>query len=119
MSFRFGVPDGGDEWPSRDQRHVRDADVHELGPVAFPAYDSTSVSVRDLLAGMDATQIRSLFRELAEYLDADPIDLTGQSDARSDDGGEPGAEPDAPTAPQLTLRQRLDEGALRARGILL
>lgn len=116
MSFRFGVPDGGDEWPTRDRREIRDADVHELGPVAFPAYDTTSVSVRDLLAQLDPSEIRSLVRELAEHLDADPVDLAGRSRAWSADGGDTGDEP-AP-APPLTNRQRLDDGALRTRGIL-
>lgn len=50
MSFRFGVPDKGDVWTRRpgkpDLREVRDADVHELGPVVFPAYEGTSVTVR-------------------------------------------------------------------------
>lgn len=123
MSFRFQVPDGGDEWPTRDKREVRDADVHELGPVAFPAYDDTSVSVRSLLAQCDVDERRALIRELAAELRlaADLEDLTGQSDERIDDGGEPGAEPDRTTAPpaqQPHLRQRLDDGALRARGIL-
>lgn len=47
MSFRFEVPDGGDRW-SRDktQREIHRADVAELGPVVFPAYDTTSVTVR-------------------------------------------------------------------------
>lgn len=118
MSFRFGVPAGGDEWPTRDKRNVRDADVHELGPVAFPAYDETSVSVRSLLAQCDVDERRALIRELADELRqyADLTDLTGQSDERIDDGGDPGAEPDRTTPTHL--RQRLDEGALRARGIL-
>jgi HK97 family phage prohead protease len=118
MSFRFGVPEGGDEWPARDKRHVRDADVHELGPVAFPAYDATSVSVRSLLAQCDPDERRALIRELAAELRlaVDLNDLTGQSDAWSDDGGESGAEPDLPQP--MSLRQRLDDDALRLKGIL-
>jgi len=47
MSFRFTVPDGGEEWsPNRDVRTVTDVDVPELGPVVFPAYMDTTVSVR-------------------------------------------------------------------------
>lgn len=126
MSFRFGVPDGGDTWTRRQDapelREIRDADVHELGPVAFPAYDGTSVSVRSLLAQCDADERRALIQELAAELRLalDLTDLTGQSDAGSDDGGDTGAEPDqpAPPASQQTVRQRLDEGALRARGII-
>jgi HK97 family phage prohead protease len=121
MSFRFSVPDGGDEWPTRDQRHIRDADVHELGPVAFPAYDTTSVTVRSLLAQLDPDEHRALIRELAAELRlaADLQDLVGRPDARSAGGDEPGTEPGkSPAPPQAHLRQRLDEGALRARGIL-
>jgi HK97 family phage prohead protease len=126
MSFRFGVPDGGDTWTRRkdapELREIRDADVHELGPVAFPAYDGTSVSVRSLLAQCDVDERRALIQELAAELRLalDLTDLTGRSDAGSDDGGDTGAEPDqpAPPAPHQTVRQRLDQGALRARGII-
>jgi HK97 family phage prohead protease len=127
MSFRFGVPEKGDEWSRRagdvDLRGIRDADVHELGPVAFPAYDDTSVSVRSLLAQCDPDERRSLIRELAEELRqyTDLSDLAGQSDAWSDDGGESGTgqeNGDGPPAPTPHLRQRLDDGALRTRGIL-
>jgi HK97 family phage prohead protease len=124
MSFRFGVPDGGDLWTKRDGmdvREIRDADVHELGPVVFPAYDSTSVSVRSLLAQLDPDEHRALLQELAEQLRAlDSTDFVGRPGARSSGGDEPGTETsgDVP-APTPHLRQRLDDGALRARGILL
>lgn len=130
MSFRFGVPDGGDTWTRRsgavDLREIGDADVHELGPVAFPAYDNTTVSVRSLddartlLAGLDIAERRALLRELAadERLAVDLSDLTGRAVAWSDPGGDPGAEPEPSTTSQPHLRQRLDQGALRARGIL-
>jgi HK97 family phage prohead protease len=127
MSFRFGVPAKGDTWTRRsgdvDLRGIRDADVHELGPVAFPAYDDTSVSVRSILAGLDPDERRSLARELAAELAqlglrvADLTDLDGRDGTRSAPGVCTGAEPDA--APKPHLRQRLDDGALRARGILL
>lgn len=127
MSWRMMVaPESGDRWTRRtgqvDKRDVLDADVPEAGPVVFPAYDATTVSVRSLLAGFSPEERAALVRELAAELRlaVDLSDLTGQSTARSDDGGELGTEPgkgDAPPAPQLT-RQRLDEGALRARGIL-
>jgi HK97 family phage prohead protease len=122
MSFRFGVPDGGDRWSSRggvDQREIRDADVHELGPVVFPAYDSTSVSVRSLLAQLDPDEHRSLIRELAAELRGavDLQDFTGRP-AQGAGGGEPDTEPAGDVSP-LSNRQRLDDGALRLRGILL
>ena len=121
MSFRFGVPDGGDTWTRQrgglELREIRDADVHELGPVVFPAYDTTTVSVRSLLSGMDAEERAAPIRELAAELRlaADLTDLTGRSGARSSDGG------DSTTthqAPPITNRMRLDDGALRLRGIL-
>lgn len=125
MSFRFGVADKGDTWTRRagepDLREIRDADVHELGPVVFPAYSGTSVGVRSLLAQLDPSEHRVLIHELAAEvrLAVDLQDLTGRPGARSAGGGDTDAESDSAPAPQLTLRQRLDEGALRTRGILL
>lgn len=49
MSFRFSVPEGGQEWTredGRDSRRVTRARVPELGPVVFPAYSPTTASVR-------------------------------------------------------------------------
>ena len=190
MSFRFGVPKNGDEWPTRDKRNVRDADVHELGPVAFPAYDSTSVSVRSMLAQLGPDEYRVLAREFADRFNVpilraesedygDPAVLAQAVDVALDQAiasmptdagpdlqkalafltaadasmdallaamgvedlpdsparsrptyltgsrlrgaatGDPGAEPEPSTTRTPHLRQRLDEGALRARGILL
>ena len=45
MSFRFSVLD--EEWSNGDtERVIREVDLHELGPVVFPAYSSTTVGVR-------------------------------------------------------------------------
>ena len=90
MSFRFSVPDGGDHWSKRDgveRREIRDVDIAELGPVAFPAYDTTSVTVRSLLAGLAPDEYRALLEELAADLRNLP-DLTGQPVARSAGGGD-------------------------------
>ncbi len=128
MSFRFEVPDGGDTWSrsgSTEEREIRDADVHELGPVVFPAYDTTSVTVRSLLAQLDPDQYRHLLRELADEIGAlvraDLTDIVGRPGTRSSGGDENGTQAGAavPTQHQPHLRQRLDDGALRARGILL
>jgi HK97 family phage prohead protease len=115
MSFRFGVPEGGDDWPTRDQRNVRDADVHELGPVAFPAYDTTSVTVRSLLAQLDPDEHRALIRELAAELRRVPdlSDLTGRPSTRSAGGGVPG-----PQGPPVITRSLVDNDELRLRGII-
>jgi HK97 family phage prohead protease len=129
MSFRFGVPEGGHTWTRQDSgvelREIRDADVHELGPVVFPAYDTTSVSVRSLLAQLDPDEYRAMLRELAAQLaeemapqETPPTDFVGQPGARSSGGDEPGARSGNDRTPRMHLRQRLDEGALRARGIL-
>ncbi len=145
MSFRFGVPDKGDVWSRGadgvDTREIRDADIHELGPVVFPAYDQTSVSVRSLLAGLDVGEIRELVHELAGHLglavDLDRQatvktfeagwdegrrliqDLTGQPVARSAGGGESGTSPGVGRVPSTpSTRQLLDDGTLRLKGIL-
>jgi len=123
MSFRFQVPDGGDTWSSRtadvDLRQIADTDTSEIGPVVFPAYDTTSVTVRSLLAQLDPDEHRTLIRELAAELRhaADLTDLTGRP-TQGVGGGDPGAEPEPSTTPALTNRLRLDDGALRLRGIL-
>lgn len=135
MSFRFAVPDGGDKWTQRsgdvELREIHDTDTAECGPVVFPAYDQTSVSVRSLLAQLDPDEYRMLLRELAAELrfavdladlsePTETTDLTGRPDARSAGGGDAsGDEPGNGLPPALTHRQRLDDGALRARGILL
>lgn len=123
MSFRFEVPEGGDSWTrsgAAEEREIRDADVHELGPVVFPAYDTTTVTVRSLLAQLDPGERDALVREVAELLRADLPDLVGRPGARSSGGDEAGSRtPERAAAPAPHLRQRLDDGALRARGILL
>lgn len=47
MSFRFSIPEGKDKW-NREQteRTIHEVKLYELGPVVFPAYESTSVGVR-------------------------------------------------------------------------
>jgi len=122
MSFRFTIPTGGEEWAKRDgldTRTIRAADIAELGPVAFPAYDATSVSVRSMLAALDPDEHRELIRLLAAEIRAlDVTDLAGRPTGAAG-GGDPGTTTSGDvTAPQPHLRQRLDEGALRARGIL-
>ena len=55
MSFRFAVPDGGDDWDRSGPvplRTVKEVRLFELGPVTFPAYDDTSVMVRSLIDAM-------------------------------------------------------------------
>jgi len=96
MSFRFSVrKPGGDRWNRRnkdgvDKRDILDADVHEAGPVVFPAYAQTSVTVRSLLASATEEDRAALIEELADAI-GEAVDLpyfTGQWTARSDHGGE-------------------------------
>jgi HK97 family phage prohead protease len=98
MSFRFQVPDGGDTWEQTrsrvDKRRVTAADVYEVGPVVWPAYDSATLSVRSLIASFDAEERRALIRELADELRI-ATDLTGQPGARSAGGGDPDSDPEA------------------------
>lgn len=52
MSFRFHIPEGGETWDRSGEiaeRTINSLFVHELGPVVFPAYSTTSVGVRSLL----------------------------------------------------------------------
>lgn len=64
MSFRFSVPEGGDTWQDRSGdvplRTLTDVDVPELGPVVFPAYEPTTVSVRSLLDRLPHTPLGDL-----------------------------------------------------------
>jgi HK97 family phage prohead protease len=122
MSFRFSVPDGGDKWSTRDgmdTREIREADTAECGPVVFPAYDQTSVTVRSLLAQLDPAEHRTLLRELAAEirLAADLTDITGQPSARSAGGGEHDAEPEDGEA-ALSSKTRTRDRVLRMKGIL-
>lgn len=93
--------------------------LYELGPVVFPAYDATSVGVRSLLAQLTPDEHRMLLRELAADLRraGDIEDLTAPG-ARSATAGDPGTEPGNGDGPTTTSRQRLDDGALRIRGVL-
>jgi HK97 family phage prohead protease len=62
MSFRFRVT--REQWDESDDvplRTIRELDLFELGPVAFPAYTATSVGVRSLLADLpDSERVRLL-----------------------------------------------------------
>jgi uncharacterized protein len=88
MSVRFNTPKGGETWSTRGStrsRIVTDANLRELGPVVFPAYQLTTATVRSALD-----------------------QLTGRSDAGSADGGEPDDEAAAAAKLQAAiLRDRV------------
>jgi HK97 family phage prohead protease len=66
MSFRFRVT--REEWDEkRDEapmRTIKELDLFELGPVAFPAYTATSVGVRSLLAELPSDERTRLLNDL-------------------------------------------------------
>lgn len=141
MSFRFAVAD--ERWTDAKGVRVKEGELaellwspgergplkrtilrvdplYELGPVVFPAYDSTSVGVRSLLAQLTPDEHRTMLRELAADLrrHAGIEDLAVESSTRGADGGEPGTEPGNGRGPLLTNRQRLDHEALQLRGVI-
>lgn len=105
MSFRFTVPPQGDEW-SRDDgidsRRITRAVVSELGPVVFPAYTSTDVSVRSAL---------DYLSELTET-----SDITVGPDAKGAGGGDPRDAGQRGAHPTPAARQR--DRVLRMEGII-
>lgn len=100
---------------------VRVDPLFELGPVVFPAYESTSVGVRSLLAQLTPDEHRTMLRELAADLrrahaaGVEDLPLRPALDAG---GGEPGTEPGNGRGPALLSRQRHDSEALRIRRII-
>ncbi|WP_395153135.1 HK97 family phage prohead protease [Ilumatobacter sp.] len=66
MSFRFRVI--RDEWDESGDiplRTIREVELFEVGPVVFPAYASTSVGVRSLLADISQEERIQLLAELS------------------------------------------------------
>jgi HK97 family phage prohead protease len=136
MSFRFAVAREkwtdnagkvvkGDElqrllWEPGDRgplkRSIQKVDpLYELGPVVFPAYESTSVGVRSLLAQLPPAEHQEMLRELAAQLK----DFTGRPGAWRAGGGEHEDEtPGNGGTPPVNIRSRADNDALRMRGII-
>lgn len=68
MSFRFAVPEGGDTWDRNadvPMRTITEVKLYELGPVTFPAYESTTVAVRSALSLLDDNDRAQLLGDLA------------------------------------------------------
>lgn len=89
MSFRFRVVK--EEWDESDDvplRSIKELDLFELGPVAFPAYTSTSVGVRSLLADLPAPEQARLLHDLGVTEAA----LRGTSDDATPAAAQPGTE---------------------------
>lgn len=88
MSFRFNVVK--DEWDESGEipvRTLKEVRLHELGPVVFPAYESTTVGVRsevqDLLANPD------LRAELARALLGTPAEAASGTSSEAAPTDEP------------------------------
>jgi HK97 family phage prohead protease len=47
-SIGFRVAPGGEAWPSRDRRELRQVTLIEVSAVAQPAYDGTSIAARSI-----------------------------------------------------------------------
>jgi HK97 family phage prohead protease len=64
MSFRFRVV--SDDWSDdNEERTINEVELLELGPVVFPAYEQTSVSVRSLVNHLDDDTRAALAQELS------------------------------------------------------
>ena len=108
MSFRFRVPAGGEQWDNtRETRTLTDVDLLELGPVVFPAYKGTAVSVRSQQLA-EALQDDDVRHDLAIALLIDNLTdslptLDTEDPARDEPAGsEEGAVRDDETADQET-----------------
>lgn len=102
MSFRFRVPEGGATW-SADERSVELHEVAllEAGPVAWAAYEGTSVGVRGLSAAL---------------VDVCRAILTGETGAAGPDAGTPDPKSEAVRPAVVTLAERRSR-ALALRGV--
>lgn len=114
MSFRFSVVN--DEWDeSRDipLRTIREVKLHELGPVVFPAYDTTSVGVRskinEVLSDPDARAELARALVLGTSIDQPAGEATGDEAALPD-------EP-TPVVTRRTATERRRIARMRLAGI--
>jgi hypothetical protein len=128
-SFRMHVQ--ADDWDDNPPRSEHNPDgipertitrvrALEFGPVTFPANPAATATVRsgtdyyyDQLRNRDT----SAFEAAARAAGWVPADLTGRPNAWSVGGGDSGGRPDS-QKPAFNHRQRLDDGALRTRGII-
>lgn len=97
MSFKFRVTrEEWDESTDVPMRTIREVELFELGPVVFPAYASTTVGVRSLLADLTAEERSQLIAELRhEIIPSSDAADAGTSDDTPDaaDAGTSGSTP--------------------------
>jgi HK97 family phage prohead protease len=122
MSFRFRVVD--EDWGTDDQgdtRTIKEVELLELGPVVFPAYTQTSVSVRSLIGALDDDTRAVLARELETRTDEAVIDAGDEESpdfSTSPVAGEPASDdsPDEPpVASHADNRTQIAEALARFR----
>jgi HK97 family phage prohead protease len=101
MSFRFRVVE--DRWERRDDdvdlRTIEQVDLFELGPVVFPAYESTTVGVRAMLAQLGDEDRAQLITVLAR-------EIRGEAAPVQEDTAEEPAGPVQEDTSGLTPSQR-------------
>jgi len=132
MSFRFQVT--REEWRDVDgkklkpeeiddllwvgtegiQRTIQEVELHELGPVVFPAYDATSVGVRSMLSKLDPEERTALIKEVVAELRRLP-DLTGRP-AGAVGGGDSDARETA--SPSITRKRAHQNVVLKTYGVI-
>lgn len=110
MSIRFRVV--SDHWETDDdgeRRTITEVELMELGPVVFPAYETTTVAVRSLLGVLDDESRAELRRELDPPLDDSGTPAVAAGPA-ADDG------PDTPpVASHENPRTRIADAVARFR----
>ena len=80
MSFRFRVV--ADQWEQRDgqdYRTITEVELYEVGPVVFPAYESTTVGVRSRQTALALTD-PEVRREVATLLTLGTEDIRSLAD---------------------------------------
>jgi uncharacterized protein len=105
MSFQFRVL--GEDWDESGDipvRTIREVELFELGPVVWPAYDTTSVGVRAAEVARDLSQDQDFRDQVMRALIAAGTSLEPAVEGTS---VEPAAESDDP--PEGTRRDRTDD----------
>ena len=108
MSSRFRVI--REEWDDSEDRDVPlrtilEVELFELGPVVFPAYESTSVGVRSLLADLPADERLRLIAEIATPADAGQ--QATSADQQEPDAAQPGTSGATPGEREAFFRSLL------------
>lgn len=112
MSFKFTIPKGGVEVSDNDGREVRtltEVNLHELGPVVWPAYKATSVGVRT----QEIVKILNEDEEARHELMAGLVFADSLADRTSDE--EPSEEADPPEASAESDRSDIVEPSAAAK----